>query len=181
MFIETEHTPNPSTLKFIPDQTVLESGGIHFDGQQSASNSPLALVVFDVEGVSKVFLGRDFISVTIDNNDWIEMKPQILGAIMNHYASGQPVINDSDESAEISNGNDSEIVSQIKAILNEKVKPAVARDGGDVVFEDFKEGILYLSLKGACMGCPSSSITLQHGIKSLMQYYVPEVKDVQQV
>ena len=181
MFIETELTPNPATLKFIPDRPVLETGGAHFEGRQSAENSPLALAVFEVDGVSTVYLGLDFISVTIDNQDWTNMKPQILGAIMNHFSSGQPVMSDRIDAAEVNKAADSEIVGQIKAILNEKVKPAVARDGGDVVYEDFKDGILYLSLQGACSGCPSSSMTLQHGIKNLMHYYVPEVEDVRQI
>lgn len=178
MLIETEKTPNPSTLKFIPDQKVMDSGSRYFGERAEAEGSPLVAALFEVEGVSAVLLGVGFVSVTLDGGQWQDKKPEILSAIMGFYLSGEPLL-----SGEVSvehAGEDSETVVQIKAILDEKVRPSIAQDGGDVVFEKFEEGIVYLRLQGACAGCPSSTMTLKHGIENLLRYYVPEIVEVRQ-
>lgn len=179
MYIETERTPNPATLKFLPDQTVLESGSHYFGSMEEAAPSPLAQEVFAVEGVSAVLLGVGFLSVTIEAGDWQEKKTDVLSAIMGHYMTGNAVIEDNVSVA--SSEGDPESVKMIKAILEEKVRPAIAQDGGDVIFGSFEDGIVYLQLQGACDGCPSASMTLKNGIESLLKYYVPEVTEVRQV
>lgn len=181
MFIQTEQTPNPETIKFLPGEPVLTEGSADFADQETAGTSPLAGIIFEIEGISRVFLGTDFISVSKSGGDWADVKPQVLGAIMQHYTSGAPVM---DEGAALpvseEGAGDPEAVRQIKAILDEKVRPAVAQDGGDVVFHSFEEGIVYLHMQGACAGCPSSAMTLKHGIENLLKYYVPEVLEVRQ-
>jgi Fe-S cluster biogenesis protein NfuA len=187
MFIQTERTPNPATLKFLPGRDVMMQGTANFPDAVSAGNSPLASALFDLEDVTGVFLGQDFITVTKAESvsDWQELKPQVMAAIMRHFTSGAPVIVDSpkaDGPRETTyDPQDQDIVEQIEAILEEKVRPAVARDGGDIVFHGFKEGIVYLAMQGSCSGCPSSTMTLKNGIESLLKHYVPEVVDVRAI
>ncbi|MBV8525417.1 MAG: NifU family protein [Acetobacteraceae bacterium] len=185
MFIETESTPNPATLKFLPGENVLGPGGTaDFASPTSAERSPLATALFSLPGVARVFLGSDFITVTkAQGATWQSLKPQVLGAIMEHYVSGQPILEgDAEELAdeEIS-PEDQEIVAQIKDLLDTRVRPAVAGDGGDIIFRGYREGVVRLHLQGACSGCPSSRATLKHGIENMLRYYVPEVIAVEQV
>jgi len=182
MFIATERTPNPATLKFLPGQTVMEQGTQNFADKDAADMSPLATALFELENVSGVFFGADFISVTQDGDDWARLKPMVLGLIMDHFTSNIPLFHPtakvaSEETAE----DDDEIVVQIKELLDTKVRPAVAQDGGDIVFHGFEEGIVYLHMQGACAGCPSSTMTLKSGIENLLRYYVPEVSEVRAV
>ena len=184
MFIQTEATPNPSTLKFIPGQTVLASGTADFRVRDDASASPLAKRLFDIDGVNGVFLGSDFISVTKGSAEWQHLKPMILGAIMEHYQSGaaQSAAGDANHDSEGSfDPADAETVSTIKELLETRVRPAVAQDGGDITFSGFKDGIVYLHMRGACAGCPSSTATLRHGIENLLRHFCPEVQEVQAV
>jgi len=183
LFIQTEQTPNPSTLKFLPGRVVMEKGTMDFPGPDTASTSPLAKRLFAIEGVERVFFGNDFVTVTkADNRDWQVMKPSILGGIMEHYTSGEPVVaatagQAADASAPSS--DDDEVVAQIKELLDTRVRPAVAQDGGDIVFQDFRDGVVYLHMQGSCSGCPSSTATLKMGIENLLKHYVPEVVEVQ--
>lgn len=184
MFIQTESTPNPATLKFLPGQSVLPAGTADFPTPEAGENSPLAARVFGVEGVTGVFFGPDFVTVTKDDNvDWAHIKPAILGAIMEHFQSGQPVMNG--DTGAIGHaehdGPDSEIVNQIKELLDTRVRPAVAQDGGDITFHGFERGVVYLHLQGACAGCPSSTMTLKMGIENLLRHYIPEVTEVRPV
>ena len=185
MFIQTESTPNPATLKFLPGQTVLEAGTADFPSAETVGKSPLAARIFAVSGVTGVFLGNDFITVTkADGTEWDHIKPAVLGAIMEHYQSGQPVL--SDEAAAASghaehSGPDSEIIGQIKELLDTRVRPAVAQDGGDITFHGFDRGVVYLHMQGACAGCPSSTLTLKMGIENLLRHYIPEVVEVRPV
>jgi len=184
MFIQTEATPNPATLKFLPGQTVLEIGTADFPSSDTAGTSPLAQRLFAVDGVTGVFFGMDFVTVTKqDALDWNHLKPSILGAIMEHYQSGEPVIENGEEQAGHTShdGPDSEIVTQIKELLDTRVRPAVAQDGGDITFHGFDRGIVYLHMKGACAGCPSSTMTLKMGIENLLRHYIPEVTEVRPV
>jgi len=183
MFIETEATPNPATLKFLPGRGVLPSGTADFASADLAAGSPLAVGLFALPGVTRVFLGADFISVTkADEIEWSALRPQILGAIMEHFLSGRPVIATESEAVdEDVDPADLEIVSQIKELLDQRVRPAVAGDGGDIVFRGFRDGIVRLHMQGACSGCPSSTATLKMGIENLLRHYVPEVKAVEQV
>lgn len=185
MFIETERTPNPDTLKFIPDRDVLTTGTAFYPDRGAATGSPLALALFDVEGVAAVFLGADFVSVTKDTSDWDELRTLVLGAIMEHFMKGLPVVDESingtPEVAVDDGDADPETVRQIRAILDEKVRPAVANDGGDVVYQGFRDGVVYLHMQGACAGCPSSTMTLKHGIENLLRHFVPEVQEVRQI
>ncbi|MGA7808139.1 NifU family protein [Bradyrhizobium sp.] len=186
MFIQTEATPNPATLKFIPGRTVLDGGTLEFADRASARRSPLAERLFDVAGVTGVFYGADFITVTKDGSDWQHLKPAILGAIMEHYMSGAPLLADGtvasderrDEDDEFFDEQDAETVEMIKELIETRVRPAVANDGGDITFRGFKDGIVYLNMKGACSGCPSSTATLQHGIQNLLKHFVPDVVEV---
>jgi Fe-S cluster biogenesis protein NfuA len=185
MFIQTESTPNPATLKFLPGQTVLEAGTADFPSAESASGSPLAQRLFAVNGVTAVFFGNNFVTVTKEDSvDWDHLKPAILGGIMEHYQSGQPVMADgsaqSGGHAEHS-GEDAEIVGQIKELLDSRVRPAVAQDGGDITFHGFDRGVVYLHMQGACAGCPSSTLTLKMGIENLLRHYIPEVTEVRPV
>ena len=183
MFIQTEDTPNPATLKFLPGRDVLGAGTADFtDAADAAARSPLAERLFQVEGVARVFLAGDFITVTKDaGRDWYVMKPGILGAIMEHFATGKPVLTQVKADDNQVNEDDDEIVAQIKELLDAKVRPAVAQDGGDITFHGFEKGIVYLAMKGACAGCPSSTATLKAGIENMLRYYIPEVVEVQQI
>ena len=185
MFIQTESTPNPATLKFLPGQTVLEMGTADFPSPETADKSPLAERVFAVEGVTGVFFGTDFVTVTkADNVDWDHIKPALLGAIMEHFQSGQPVMagdhTPTSGHAEHT-GDDGVIVNQIKELLDTRVRPAVAQDGGDITFHGFERGVVYLHMQGACAGCPSSTLTLKMGIENLLRHYIPEVTEVRPV
>ena len=184
MFIQTESTPNPATLKFLPGQTVLEAGTADFPTTDAAGPSPLAQRIFAVDGVAGVFFGTDFVTVTkTDVVAWDHIKPAILGAIMEHYQSGAPVMEG--EAAATGHaehtGPDSEIVGQIKELLDTRVRPAVAQDGGDITFHGFERGVVYLHMQGACAGCPSSTLTLKMGIENLLRHYIPEVTEVRPV
>ncbi len=182
MFIQTEQTPNPATLKFLPGRVVMEAGTADFPGVETAGRSPLARRLFEVSGVERVFFGTDFVTVSkAAELDWQVLKPAILGAIMEHYTSGDPVIESGEAPAGDASDDDDEIVTQIKEILDTRVRPAVAQDGGDITFEAFRDGILYLHMQGSCSGCPSSTATLKMGIENLMRHYVPEVVEVRPV
>lgn len=179
MFIQTELTPNPATIKFIPGHLVMAKGSAEFRAAEDAGASPLAQRLFRIEGVAGVFLASDFISVTRDEaSDWSFLKPQVLAAIMEHYVSGMPVIEGPLE--EIDYGIQTELVLQIRELLDTRIRPAVARDGGDIDFVKFEDGVVWLHMKGACAGCPSSTATLKHGIENMLKHYVPEVKSVEQ-
>ena len=186
MFIQTESTPNPATLKFLPGRTVLREGAADFPTRASAEKSPLARRLFGIEGVSGVMFGGDFITVTKAGHDWPQLKPMILGAIMEHFTQGLPVIEGEAAPVELREDYDpadEEIVVQIKELLETRVRPAVAQDGGDIVFRGFegKSGTVFLSLRGACAGCPSSTATLKNGIENMLRHYVPEVNAVEAV
>ena len=180
MFIQTEDTPNPETLKFIPGVLVLNSGSADFPNAKSTQNSPLAARLFKIEGVSRVFLSSDFISVTKNNQlDWNTLKPSILTGIMDHFSSGLPSVEGSIEIDELSNNSeDTETIKQIKDLLETRVRPAVAMDGGDITFCSFESGVVTLQMKGACAGCPSSTATLKMGIENMLKHYIPEVTEV---
>ncbi|MDA7429323.1 NifU family protein [Primorskyibacter aestuariivivens] len=185
MFIQTESTPNPATLKFLPGQTVMETGTADFPSSEGASASPLAQRIFAVDGVTGVFFGNDFVTVTkAESAEWDHLKPSILGAIMEHFQSGQPVMAGEATAPSGHNehsGEDSEIVGQIKELLDSRVRPAVAQDGGDITFHGFDRGVVYLHMQGACAGCPSSTVTLKMGIENLLRHYIPEVTEVRPV
>lgn len=191
MFVQTEPTPNPETLKFLPGQTVLPSGTVDYRALSEAGASPLAQSLFAIEGVSGVFLGHDFISVTKAEAEWFHLKPQILGAIMGHFSQGLPVVIDAlaevagpgapagpDDAYDEATG---EIVAQITELLETRVRPVVAQDGGDIAFHGFDAGVVYLHMRGACAGCPSSTLTLKNGIERMLQHFVPEVTEVRAV
>ena len=184
MFIQTESTPNPATLKFLPGEAVLGQGTADFPGPETANASPLASRIFGVDGVTAVFLGSDFITVTKQEAaEWDHIKPAILGAIMEHYQSGAPAIEGEAQGAghAAHDGPDAEIVVQIKDLLDTRVRPAVAQDGGDITFHGFERGVVYLHMQGACAGCPSSTMTLKMGIENLLRHYIPEVTEVRPV
>jgi Fe-S cluster biogenesis protein NfuA len=181
MFIQTEATPNPATLKFLPGRDVLGQGTLEFRDRDSAARSPLAERLFAVPGVTGVFYGADFVTVTKDDSDWQHLRPAVLGAIMEHYMSGEPLLRDGAEAAgadEFFADEDAETVAIIKDLIETRVRPAVANDGGDITFRGFKEGIVYLDMKGSCAGCPSSTATLKHGIQNLLRHFVPDVVEV---
>ena len=186
MFIQTEATPNPATLKFLPGRDVLVGEPRDFRDAGTATASPLAAALFEVSGVNGVFLGSDFISVTKSDAEWSHLKPQILGVIMEHFLSGKPIL--ADEGAEDGLGDseffdesDSETVEVIKELIATRVRPAVAMDGGDITFKGFRDGTVFLHMRGACSGCPSSTATLRSGIENLLRHFVPGVESVQQV
>ncbi|MCF3973668.1 NifU family protein [Paracoccus salsus] len=185
MFIQTETTPNPATLKFLPGESVLGSGTADFPAPEAGEKSPLARRIFAVDGVTGVFLGRDFVTVTkAETFAWDHLKPSVLGAIMEHFQSGAPAIEgDAPESAGHADhdGPDSEIIVQIKELLDTRVRPAVAQDGGDITFHGFDRGVVYLHMQGACAGCPSSTLTLKMGIENLLRHYIPEVIEVRPI
>ena len=179
MFIQTEDTPNPATLKFIPGTDVMGQGTADFPDKQTAGTSPLARRLFQIDGIEAVFLGSDFVTVTKgDDQEWFTLKPSILAGIMEHYASGLPVVEASKDDQDNDGEEDDELVKQIKHLLDTRVRPAVAMDGGDIVFHDFDDGIVTLSMQGACSGCPSSTATLKMGIENMLRHYIPEVKEV---
>lgn len=185
MFIQTESTPNPATLKFLPGQTVMELGTADFPNADATSASPLAARLFQVSGVAGVFLGSDFISIAKnDSIEWDHIKPALLGAIMDHFQSGAPVMSDGQS---MGSGHadhdeaDAHVVGQIKELLDSRVRPAVAQDGGDITFHGFDRGVVYLHMQGACAGCPSSTLTLKMGIENLLRHYIPEVTEVRPV
>jgi Fe-S cluster biogenesis protein NfuA len=183
MFIQTEPTPNPATLKFMPGRTVLASGTLDMRDRESAAQSPLAESLFAIAGISGVMFGSDFIAVTKTSGEWQQLKPAVLGAIMEHFMSGAPIVHSADGAAaaaseEFFAAEDSETVATIKELIESRVRPAVANDGGDITFRGFKDGIVYLDMKGACSGCPSSTATLRHGIQNLLRHYLPDVVEV---
>ena len=183
MFIQTETTPNPATLKFLPGRPVMEAGTAHFVTVAEAARSPLAEQLFGVSGVQGVFLGADFITVTkADDREWQLMKPALLGVIMEHFTADRPVVlADGTAAEEAFNDADTEIVDQIKELLDTRVRPAVAQDGGDIVFRGFEKGVVLLHMQGSCAGCPSSTATLKMGIENMLKHYVPEVTEVRAV
>jgi Fe-S cluster biogenesis protein NfuA len=184
MFIQTESTPNPATLKFLPGEAVLAAGTADFPSETAAQSSPLARRIFDTGNVAGVFFGPDFVTVTkTEDADWAHIKPGILGAIMEHFQSGQPVMEgDAGAVGHASHDSeDDEIVGQIKELLDTRVRPAVAQDGGDITFHGFERGVVYLHMQGACAGCPSSTMTLKMGIENLLRHYIPEVTEVRPV
>jgi Fe-S cluster biogenesis protein NfuA len=181
MFIQTEQTPNPATLKFLPGRDVLGRGTADFPTPETAVRSPLAQRLFEIEGVAGVFLGADFVTITKDGDrDWYLLKPSILGVIMEHFTAGRPVINETSADDNAAHEDDDEIVAQIKELLDTRVRPAVAQDGGDITFQGFENGIVYLNMKGSCAGCPSSTATLKAGIENMLRHYIPEVVEVRQ-
>ena len=184
MFIQTETTPNPATLKFLPGETVLGSGTADFPDPDQAASSPLARRIFAVPGVTGVFLGSDFVTVTkADDAVWDHLKPSVLGAIMEHFQSGAPVMEGAASASahRDHDGPDADIVNQIKELLDTRVRPAVAQDGGDITFHGFDRGVVYLHMQGACAGCPSSTLTLKMGIENLLRHYIPEVTEVRPI
>jgi Fe-S cluster biogenesis protein NfuA len=184
MFIQTEATPNPSTLKFLPGRHVLGDGTMEFRDRSEATRSPLAERLFAVPGVTGVFYGSDFVTVTKDDSDWQHLKPAVLGAIMEHYMSGEPLLSDGAHEAgadEFFDEADAETVDIIKELIETRVRPAVANDGGDITFQGFKDGVVYLHMRGACSGCPSSTATLRHGIENLLKHFCPDVQEVRPV
>ncbi len=187
MFIQTEATPNPATLKFLPGRPVLPDGSLDIRDERSAEKSPLAQALFAINDVSSVFFGSDFISVTKKAGEWQHLKPAILGAIMEHFSSGNPILiagetgAAGDDSEEFFAPDDAETVETIKELLETRVRPAVAGDGGDITFRGFRDGTLFVTMKGSCSGCPSSTATLKNGIQNLMRHFVPEVRSVEQI
>ena len=183
MFIQTETTPNPSTLKFLPGQDVLGDATANYNTADEAKNSPLAQTLFTINGVSGVFLGSNFITVTkTDNTNWDTLKPSLLSTIMEHFVAGKPVMaGKTGAPTPAGDENDSDLVKQIKELINTRVRPAVAMDGGDIIFHGFEDGVVKLELHGACSGCPSSTITLKNGIENMLKHYVPEVQAVEAV
>jgi Fe-S cluster biogenesis protein NfuA len=184
MFIQTEATPNPQTLKFIPGKPVLGDGTADFRAKSEAQSSPLARRLFEIDGVTGVFLGSDFIAVTKGQPEWPHLKPMILGAIMEHYMSGAAAVDrgqSTDAAEDAYDPKDEDVVATIKELLETRVRPAVAQDGGDITFAGFRDGIVYLHMRGACSGCPSSTATLRHGIENLLRHFCPEVEAVQAV
>ena len=188
MFIQTETTPNPTTLKFLPGKIVLETGTAEFrDETEATAGSPLAARLFAIPGVTSVFFGYDFITITKADADWQHLKPAILGSIMEHFMSGQPIMasgalsGDDQPEGEFFDDGDETIVATIKELLETRVRPAVAQDGGDITFKGYRDGKVYLNMKGACAGCPSSTATLKHGVQNLLRHFVPEVQEVEAV
>ena len=186
MFIQTEQTPNPQTLKFLPGKVVMDEGTAFYQNIDEAGNSPFAKRLFSIEGVSGVFFGSDFVTITkIDTYEWQVMKPSIISGIIDHFNSKDKTVEKDKEKEAIKslkkNDNDSDVVKQIKELLDTRVRPAVAMDGGDIIYNDFEDGIVYLKMQGACSGCPSSTATLKMGIENMLKHYVPEVKEVRPV
>jgi Fe-S cluster biogenesis protein NfuA len=185
MFIQTEATPNPATLKFLPGRPVLDTGTLDMRDKEAAAPSPLAQRLFEIPHVTGVFYGSDFISISKeDGGDWQQIKPAILGAIMEHYMSGAPIVAQDAANAsadEFFDAADADTVATIKDLIETRVRPAVAGDGGDITFKGYKEGVVYLHMKGACSGCPSSTATLKHGIQNLLRHFVPDVQEVRPI
>jgi Fe-S cluster biogenesis protein NfuA len=183
MFIQTQETPNPATLKFLPGQAVLNTGTAHFASAGDAVNSPLATRLFAIQGVISVFLSTDFVSVSkADDTEWSVLKPMVLAALMEHFSMGYPVMTETSSANDVAVPEDAEdeIVLQIKELIETRVRPAVMQDGGDIVFERFEYGIVYLEMQGACAGCPSSTMTLKSGIENMLKHFIPEVQEVRQ-
>jgi Fe-S cluster biogenesis protein NfuA len=183
MFIQTETTPNPATLKFLPGKTVLPQGTLDLRNKEDAARSPLAAKLFDIPQVSGVFFAQDFITVTKSEGEWQHLKPAILGAIMEHYLSGEPVLKSgasatTADDEEFFDADDAPTVATIKELIETRVRPAVASDGGDITFRGYKDGVVFLNMKGACAGCPSSTATLKNGIENLLKHFVPDVQEV---
>ena len=186
MFIQTETTPNPASLKFLPGRDVLASGTADFADSDSAKRSPLATRLFEIDGVNRVFLGTDFITVSKQaETEWAVLKPMVLAAVMDHYTSGTATMDAAEETAGTGESSvepgDDDIVVQIKELLDTRIRPQVANDGGDIIFRNFEDGVVYLHMQGSCSGCPSSTATLKSGIENLLRYYVPEVQAVEAV
>ncbi len=186
MFIQTEATPNPATLKFLPGQPVLEHGTLDMRDTADAAKSPLAERLFGIAGVNGVFFGSDFITVSKSTGEWPQLKPAILGAIMEHFMSGAPLLNEgqtaeSSDEEEFFEPADADTVATIKELIETRVRPAVANDGGDITFRGYKDGIVFLAMKGSCSGCPSSTATLKHGIQNLLRHFVPDVVEVRPI
>jgi Fe-S cluster biogenesis protein NfuA len=187
MFIQTEATPNPQSLKFLPGKVVLETGTAEFRNADDAQDSPLASRLFDIRGVTGVYFGYDFVTVSKDDADWAHLKPAILGAVMEHYMSGAPIMGGNGMAEELDSGDeffdegDINIVNTIKELLESRVRPAVAQDGGDITFRGFRDGKVFLNMKGSCAGCPSSTATLKHGVQNLLRHFIPEVQEVEAV
>lgn len=185
MFIQTEATPNPATLKFLPGRAVMGKGTADFRDVDAATRSPLARALFAIDGVAGVFFGPDFVTVTKTAGEWAHLKPPILGAIMEHFQKGEPLFAE-DASADVLahaayDGEDGEVAAQVKELLDTRVRPAVAQDGGDIVFQGYEKGVVYLHLRGSCAGCPSSTMTLKQGIENLLRHYIPDVVEVRSV
>lgn len=183
MFIQTEATPNPATLKFLPGRIVLGNGTAEFKSSDEARLSPLAERLFAVPGVSGVFFGNDFVSVTKSDGEWQHIKPAVLGAIMEHFMTGVPIMIEEpggETDGEFFDEDDVETVEMIKELIETRVRPAVAQDGGDITFRGFRDGIVFLNMRGACAGCPSSTATLKNGIENLLRHFVPEVREIQE-
>jgi Fe-S cluster biogenesis protein NfuA len=185
MFIQTEATPNPATLKFLPGKVVMPSGTFDARDAASAERSPLAARLFEVPGVAGVFFGYDFVTVTKGDGEWQHLKPAILGAIMEHFMSGRPIVEASapadDDGDEFFEPDDEATVATIKELLDTRIRPAVAGDGGDITFRGYRDGVVYLAMKGACSGCPSSTATLKHGIQNLLRHFLPDVQEVRAI
>lgn len=185
MFIQTEATPNPATLKFLPGRPVQPGEPLDLRSREDAERSPLAQALFSIDGVSGVFFGADFVAVTKDDADWQFIKPAVLGAIMEHFMSGAPLVAEDAEELpeedEFFDEGDAQTVDTIKELLDTRVRPAVAHDGGDITFRGFKDGIVYLHMRGACAGCPSSTLTLKNGIQNLLRHFLPDVEEVRPV
>ncbi len=186
MFIQTEATPNPATLKFLPGRSVMDEGTFEARDPAGAERSPLAAKLFGIPEVGGVFFGQDFIAVTKRDGEWQHLKPAVLGTIMEHFMSGAPILDEGgtsadDEDEEFFQPEDAETVATIKELLETRIRPAVAGDGGDITFRGFRDGIVYLTMKGACSGCPSSTATLRHGIQNLLRHFLPDVREVQAI
>jgi Fe-S cluster biogenesis protein NfuA len=183
MFIQTEATPNPATIKFLPGQAVMPKGTAEFKSAQDAARAPLAQRLFALQGVRGVFLGGDFVSVSkAEDTDWVMLKPMILAALMEHFSTGQPVVLEGDfAEGSVPAEDESEIVTQIRELIASRVRPMVMMDGGDIVFDRFEDGIVYLEMRGACSGCPSSTATLKSGIENMLKHFIPEVQEVRPV
>ena len=186
MFIQTEATPNPATLKFLPGKVVMPVGTFDARDAAGAERSPLALRLFEVPGVAGVFFGYDFVTVTKRDGEWQHLKPAILGAIMEHFMSGRPILDEAAPGADEAEGefydaDDESTVATIKELLDTRIRPAVAGDGGDITFRGYRDGVVYLAMKGACSGCPSSTATLKHGIQNLLRHFLPDVQEVRAI
>ncbi len=184
MFIQTEATPNPASLKFLPGRVVLGSGTAEYRSAEDAADSPLARRLFAIDGVGGVFLGADFITVSKTDGEWPHLKPAVLGAIMEHFMSGVPAVDRAPEpegDVEFFSEDDAEVVATIKELIETRVRPAVAQDGGDITFQGYRDGVVFLNMRGSCAGCPSSTATLKHGIENLLRHFVPEVRGIEEV
>ncbi len=184
MFIQTEATPNPATLKFLPGRPVLGEATFEARDRDEAAISPLAARLFDINGVAGVFFGSDFITVTKSGGEWQQLKPAILGAVMEHFMTGAPILDQTEAKPDVDeffDSADADTVATIKDLIETRVRPAVANDGGDITFRGFKDGVVYLAMKGSCSGCPSSTATLKHGIQNLLRHFVPDVVEVRPI